>query len=97
MAFLHFQSGRTNLSKDLLEMKLRTQGVPGTLSVGGQNLPVLKLRDNLYVTDEKVSPSAKVQSNMTGTDIHQVKGSGDFHHFLQRYKRFDREEKNGKA
>jgi hypothetical protein len=89
---LRFESSRAQLSKDLLELKMRTGGVPGVLSVAGTVVPVVKLRENLFATDQKISPTVKVATAMAAVDVHQVGSSSDFHYFLQRYKRFDKED-----
>jgi hypothetical protein len=87
-----FLPGRATASKDLLELQLRAGGQPGVVYVAGRSLPVLKLAPGVYATDEKVHPQVRAEAFAAGSDIHEVGTASDFHFFLQRFKRFDKEE-----
>jgi hypothetical protein len=85
-----FTPTRSTLSRNLREMQLRTGGIPGEIKAGGGKISALRLAPNIFVTDEKVSPSAKTEANLSQADIHRVEGYADFHHFLARYRAFRR-------
>ena len=94
---MEFRPGRANASKDLLELQLRAGGQPGVLNIQGRMIPVLRLAPAVFATDERIDQKVKATARLSATDIHEVGTASDFHFFLQRFRRFQREDTSGQA
>ena len=89
MALHKFSASKQTLSRDLNEVKLRIGGQAGTISVGQEKVPALKLKNNLYVTDQNIPKTIQKIASMDKVDVHQLKGRADLVYFIGRYRAFE--------
>lgn len=69
---LRFVASKLIADKELLLLRRRLGGTPGTLSTGGTKVEVLRLGEGLYASAGKVPKEIKMMSMIQKQDVHPI-------------------------